>query len=266
MPDPFQDVSAAGDEMIGQIIDALEDRADDPAMTEIIERYFADLDWPDGGTLLEIGCGTGPVARAAARYRPRTRVIGTDPAEELIADARSRGRDIPNLRFDVCDGAQQPVNAASVDKVILHTVLSHVTHPQAILAEAFRVLRSGGQVVVCDADFSRLSLALCPDDPMEACAIGFSRNFVTDPWLAGRLRPLLTEAGFETEIFRSETRLDLEGHGGPVWTKFATGRLVTDGIIGQPLADALVAECQRRIDAGTLYGFNPFVTVIARRP
>ena len=266
MPDPFQDVSAAGDEMIGQIIDALEDRATDPSMTEIVERYFGDLDWPDGGTLLEIGCGTGPVARAAARHSPGTGVIGTDPAAELIDEARRRAKDIPNLRFETCDGAMQPQEAASVDAVILHTVLSHVTDPPALLAEAFRVLRPGGQLVICDADFSRLSLALCPDDPLEACAIGFSRNFVTDPWLAGRLRPLLAEAGFETGIFRTETRLDLDGHGGPVWTRFATGRLVSDGIIGQPLADALVAECERRIAAGTLYGFNPFVTAIARRP
>jgi len=266
MPDPFQNVSAAGDEMIGQIIDALEDRADDPAMNEIIARYFAELDWPDGGTLLEIGCGTGPVARAAARHSPGTRVIGTDPAGELVTDARTRAKDIPNLRFEACDGAQQPVDAASVDAVILHTVLSHVTTPRDLLAEAFRVLRAGGQLVVCDADFSRLSLALCPDDPLEACAIGFTRNFVTDPWLAARLRPLLAEAGFQTEVFRTETRLDLEGHGGPVWTRFATGHLVADGVIGQPLADALVAECTRRIEAGTLYGFNPFVTAIARRP
>lgn len=266
MPDLFQDVSAAGDEMIGQIIEALEGRADDPAMTEIVERYFADLDWPDGGTLLEIGCGTGPVARVAARCSPGTRVVGTDPAAELIEDARHRGKDIANLRFEACEGAQQPLDAASVDAVILHTVLSHVTDPRPLLAEAFRVLRPGGQLVICDSDFSRLSLALCPDDPLEACAIGFSRNFVTDPWLAGRLRPLLAETGFETEIFRTETRLDLDGRGGPVWTQFATGRLVADGIIGQPLADALIAECERRIGAGTLYGFNPFVTVIARRP
>lgn len=265
MPDPFQNVSAAGDEMIDQIIDALEDRADDPAMNEIIARYFAELDWPAGGTLLEIGCGTGPVARAAARHSPGTRTIGTDPAEDLVAEARTRAKDLPNLRFETCDGAQQPFDAASVDAVILHTVLSHVTAPEDLLSEAFRVLRPGGQLVVCDADFSRLSLALCPDDPLEACAIGFTRNFVTDPWLATRLRPLFAETGFETEAFRTETRLDLEGHGGPVWTKFATGHLVADGIIGQPLADALVEECQRRIGAGTLYGFNPFVTAIARR-
>ena len=34
--------------MIGQIIEALKDRVDDPAMSEIIERFFADLTRPEG--------------------------------------------------------------------------------------------------------------------------------------------------------------------------------------------------------------------------
>ena len=37
------------------------------------------------------------------------------------------------------------------------------------------------------------------------------------------------------------------------------------GEIGQPLADALVAEYQRRKEAGTLYGHQPFATLIAKR-
>jgi hypothetical protein len=37
------------------------------------------------------------------------------------------------------------------------------------------------------------------------------------------------------------------------------------GGIGQPLADALVAEYQRRKEAGTLYGHQPFATLIATK-
>ena len=67
--------------------------------------------------------------------------------------------------------------------------------PRPLLAEASRVLRPGGQLVVCDTDFSRLTPVLSPDHPLESRAIGFSRNFVSDPWLVARLRPLLSEAG-----------------------------------------------------------------------
>ncbi|RBI85625.1 hypothetical protein DRV85_07795 [Rhodosalinus halophilus] len=69
MPDPFQVVSAAGEEMIGQIIEALEDRDDDPAMAEIVERYFAELDWSDGGMLRELSppVSCGRIVKPAAR-------------------------------------------------------------------------------------------------------------------------------------------------------------------------------------------------------
>ena len=43
-------------------------------------------------------------------------------------------------------------------------------------------------------------------------------------------------------------------------------RMVADGVIGQPLADALEAEYVRRAEAGTLYSVLPFVTLIATKP
>ena len=60
MPDPFQNVSAASDVMIGQIIEALEERADDPAMTEIIARYFSELDCPKQARCWRLDVGPAP--------------------------------------------------------------------------------------------------------------------------------------------------------------------------------------------------------------
>lgn len=54
--------------------------------------------------------------------------------------------------------------------------------------------------------------------------------------------------------------------GNLVWVRMASARLVGEGVIGQPLADALEAEYLRRAEAGTLYGFLPFVTMIATKP
>ena len=42
-------------------------------------------------------------------------------------------------------------------------------------------------------------------------------------------------------------------------------RMVADGIIGQPLADALESEYTRRSEAGVLYSVLPFVTLIATK-
>ena len=52
--------------------------------------------------------------------------------------------------------------------------------------------------------------------------------------------------------------------GNLVWVKMSTARLVADGVIGAPLAEALEAEYLLRAEAGTLYGFLPFFTMIAR--
>ena len=60
----------------------------------------------------------------------------------------------------------------SFDLAVLHTVLSHVTDPAAMLSEAFRVLRPGGTLVVCDGDFSKASLAVASGDPMQAFSAG----------------------------------------------------------------------------------------------
>ena len=267
MADPFTDVSAAGAEMITQIVEALEARAADPEMLPIVDAYLARLELRDGAEVLDIGAGTGGITRRIAAQASRCRVLGVEPSPELVDAARERAGGIDNLAFAVGDAYALGFDDARFDAVIFHTVLCHVTEPGRALAEAARVLRPGGQLVVCDADFAKLSLALDDADPVQACAVGFYRRFVTDPWFTGKLRGLARTAGFEIERFDVDNRLDLSGTGGGVtWIRFVTGALVREGVIGQPLADALVAEWTRRGEAGIAYGFNPFVTLIARKP
>ena len=50
------------------------------------------------------------------------------------------------------------------------------------------------------------------------------------------------------------------------WVLMTTKNMVEAGEIGQPLADALLAEYDRRRDAGTLYGYQAFVTLVATKP
>ena len=267
MADPFTDVSAAGAEMIAQIIEALEARAADSEMLPIVHAYLARLNLGDGAKVLDIGAGTGGITRLIASQAVHCKVHGIDPSAELIDAAKNRAAGIGNLSFAVGDAYALEFDDGHFDAVIFHTVLCHVTEPERALAEAFRVIRPGGQLVVCDADFAKLSMGLDDADPLQACAVGFYRRFVTDPWFAGKLRGLTHATGFEIERFDVDNRLDLEGTGGGVtWIRFVTGALVREDVIGQPLADALAAEWLRRGEAGTAYGFNPFVTLIARRP
>ena len=165
MADPFTDVSASGDEMIAQIVEALEARAADPEMLPIVDAYLARLELRDGAEVLDIGAGTGGITRRVAAQASHCRVLGVEPSPELVEAARERATDIDNLAFEVGDTYALGFNDTHFDAVIFHTVLCHVTEPERALAEAFRVLRPGGQLVVCDADFAKLSLALDDADP-----------------------------------------------------------------------------------------------------
>lgn len=266
MTDPFANVDAASPEIIEIIVAGLETRAADPTMLPVIDAYLDRLDPPEGGLIVDIGCGTGGVTRRIADRFERVNVLGVEPSVTLMDKAQALLGDRANLEFRLGDGAALDLADGCADIAVLHTVLSHVADPAPLVAEAARILRPGGTLVICDADFSKAALGLGPGDPLGACAKAFVAGAVTDPWLAGKLKPLARAAGLTVGHFGSANRVVTDGMGNLVWVKMATARLVDESIIGQPLADALEAEYLRRAEAGTLYGFLPFVTMIAIRP
>lgn len=266
MADPFSNVDAASPEMIEIIVAGLETRAADPSMLTVIDAYLDALEVPDGGLIVDVGAGTGGVTRRIADLFLRAQVLGVEPSVALTERAQALAGDRANLDFRTGNGAALDLDAGCADVAILHTVLSHVADPAPLVAEAARILRPGAMLVICDADFSKASLGLVPGDPLGACAQAFVAGAVTDAWLAGKLRALAAGAGLSVERFTVANRVVTEGMGNLVWVRLPAARLVAEGVIGQPLADALEAEYLRRAEAGSLYGFLPFVTLIARKP
>jgi ubiquinone/menaquinone biosynthesis C-methylase UbiE len=272
------DVDSASDEMIEIIAAALETRATDPSMVPVIDAYLDALSVPEGGLIVDIGCGTGGITRRIANHFPQATVVGLDPSAALtrkagelaaqlageLAAQLARGR--PNLSFSVGDGAKLSLKDGCADVSILHTVLSHVPDPAQLIAEASRILRPGGTLVICDADFSKAAMSNVPGDPLGSCAEAFVSGSVTDSWLIGKLRPLVDKTGLTVIHFSVLNRVVTSGMGGMVWVRMSCARLVADGVIGQPLAQALEAEYLRRAEAGTLYCFLPFATLIATKP
>lgn len=91
--------------------------------------------------VLDVATGPGYVAeRAAARG---ARVLGIDIAEGMLELARQRVAGIELLR---ADAEELPFDSASFDAVVGGFVINHLPDPQRALAEAARVLVSGGQV------------------------------------------------------------------------------------------------------------------------
>jgi len=91
--------------------------------------------------VLDVATGPGYVAeRAAARG---ARAVGIDLAEGMLELARQRVGGVELLR---ADAEELPFDDASFDAVVGGFVINHLPHPQRALAEATRVLVSGGQV------------------------------------------------------------------------------------------------------------------------
>ncbi|MEM9583860.1 MAG: methyltransferase domain-containing protein [Pseudomonadota bacterium] len=265
MADPFQDVDAAGADFIKVFANAMDARQASPIMEQIVATYLAKLPITAESLIVEVGAGAGAVSRRIAAHADPAHVIGFEPSEGFVREAKGRGSAHSNLRFEAADGTALPLEDCSVDHLIMHTVLTHVTDPKALIHEAVRVLKPKGHLVVCDSDFSKATLSSFPNDPLDACAREFVTSFVTDPFIVAKLSPMLLEAGMTVTDFDMQSRVVADGEQMLQWVTETTKGMVARGDIGQPLADALVDEYHRRLKAGSLYGYQAFATAIAQK-
>jgi SAM-dependent methyltransferase len=110
-------------------------------------RLVERLELEEGARVLDIGCGTGRLARwIGERLGEKGSVVGIDPLEERIGIARSHGG---AARFEV--GRAEALGAfedASFDAVCMSSVLHWVSDKAKALAEIRRVLRPGGRLGV----------------------------------------------------------------------------------------------------------------------
>lgn len=156
-------------------------------------RERVDAALPRGGSVLDVGCGTGTLAIALASSRPDARVTGIDGDAEILSLARAKpGAAAVEWRQGLA--GELPLADESVDVVTMSLVLHHLLPEQKreALAEVRRVLKPGGGLHI--ADWGR------PHDPMMSAAFfvsqavdGFAR---TADHRAGRLPAFLAEAGF----------------------------------------------------------------------
>jgi ubiquinone/menaquinone biosynthesis C-methylase UbiE len=99
---------------------------------------------PEGGNLLDIGCGTGLFVEKYIRNGGSG--TGIDISEGMVAKARRR---CPECEFLVGTGEQLPFEDNSFNAVSSVLVFSYVKDPAAMLSEVFRVLEPNGSVALC---------------------------------------------------------------------------------------------------------------------
>ena len=133
--------------------------------------------------IADLGCGEGYLTFEAARFAKR--VVAVDRSEAALERAReaAKRRRLKNVEWKRGEIEKLPLKDASVDVALLSQALHHAAHPSAALAEAARIVRPGGRVLVLD---------------LRSHDERWVRERLGDRWLGfddEELRRLLAEAG-----------------------------------------------------------------------
>jgi ubiquinone/menaquinone biosynthesis C-methylase UbiE len=160
--------------MTGSHFDQIATVYDESLPAHVVEHYLRKRtqyvsELGPAGSVLDVGCGTGALAKrlAARGYR----VVGVDPSDGMLEVMRERS---PEVEAVQASGTALPFEADRFDLVLTIATLHHIAEPGGVrltLAEMVRVARPGGKVLIWDHNprnpyWSRL-MAKVPQDTGE---------------------------------------------------------------------------------------------------
>jgi arsenite methyltransferase len=179
-----------------------------------------------GQTVLDLGSGGGiDVLLSAKRVGPSGKVYGLDMTDEMLALARENQRKAGATNVEFLKGSIEsiPLPDNTIDVIISNCVINLSADKDAVLREAFRVLKPGGQFAVSDvvvrgavpAEVRRsmelwvgcIAGALRDQEYLHKLATAGFEAAAVEPWRVYKFedaRAVLAEAGLDAERLAKE--------------------------------------------------------------
>jgi|SRR3989344_4952650 len=153
------------------------------------------------GDCLEVGAGTGEISLALKQAGHRA--VATDISPNMVSEIEKKG-----IKAKVCDSETLPFADKSFDTIISSEHIYYLDRPEKFIAEARRVLRPGGRLLISSANhttrfYDRIRAILRTLGLGQMYFEDKNRSFMT----LGRMQGLLGSGGFK--IVRSEKAIVL---------------------------------------------------------
>jgi len=162
-----------------------------------------------GETVLDLGSGAGFDAfLASKKVGKKGKIIGVDFADEMLKKARSNAKKngFDNVEFKKGDIENLPIEDKQIDAIISNCVINLAPDKEKVFKEAYRVLKTGGRLMVSDVVLTKTLPEKIKNDKklLSGCVAG---AILKNDYLA-----LLKKVGFKKMLIHKQTPGFLKGY------------------------------------------------------
>jgi len=140
--------------------------------------------------IADLGAGDGTLSRLLARQAESVHCVDNSPRMVQVGRALAKKEHLRNLTYILGNIEKVPLPDRSIDLALLSQALHHAENPRQALAEAFRILKPGGRLLILDLRAHRFEKA---------------RELYADRWLGfkeNELHDWIEETGFRQSEVR----------------------------------------------------------------